>query len=98
MGAATSRAPFSAQSSCQGTMLEWCSRVVTTTSSPAPTWTRPKVWATRLTASVAPRTKITSRLSALRNLATVARAPSKARVARSDRACTPRWTLALSRS
>ena len=50
-----------AASSCQGTMLEWCSSVVTTISSPAATRCRPKVWATRLTASVAPRTKTTSR-------------------------------------
>ena len=36
MGATRSRAPFSSQSICQGTMLEWCSRPVMSTSSPAP--------------------------------------------------------------
>ena len=41
MGATTSRAPFSSQSICQGTMFEWCSRAEISTSSPAPTCFRP---------------------------------------------------------
>src|ERR1700724_325828 len=42
------RAPFSSQRICQGTMFEWCSIAEMTISSPGPTRTRPKVWATRL--------------------------------------------------
>jgi len=53
-------APFSAASCCQGTMLAWCSRMETTISSPAPMFWRPQLWATRLMASVAPRTKMIS--------------------------------------
>ena len=45
-------------SSCQGTMLAWCSRCEITISSPSPRCCRPQVAATRLMASVAPRTKI----------------------------------------
>ena len=36
-GATRNLAPTSLHSICQGTMLEWCSRLVTTTSSPSPT-------------------------------------------------------------
>src|SRR2546421_147197 len=54
----TRRVPcFSSQSICHGTMFEWCSRAVMTTSSPAPTARRPYGWAPRLMPSVAPRTK-----------------------------------------
>ena len=42
-------------------MFEWCSSAVMTTSSPSPTRCRPKVWATRLIASVVPRTNTISR-------------------------------------
>ena len=38
IGTTRSRAPFSSQSICQGTMLEWCSIQVMRTSSPA--WSR----------------------------------------------------------
>ena len=61
---------FSSQSSCHGTMFEWCSISVTSISSPAPRFARPNVCATRLMASVVPRTKTISRASgALRNAA-----------------------------
>ena len=61
-------APFSSQMSCQGTMFEWCSISVMSTSSPLPMFARPNVCATRLIASVVPRTKMISReFGALRN-------------------------------
>ncbi len=41
IGATRSVAPFSSHSICQGTMFEWCSRPVMSTSSPAPTCRRP---------------------------------------------------------
>mmetsp|Transcript_33012 Transcript_33012/g.77443 ORF Transcript_33012/g.77443 Transcript_33012/m.77443 type:complete len:212 (-) Transcript_33012:52-687(-) len=70
-------APLRAASCCQGTMLAWCSRWETTISSPAPTCCSPQVLATRLIASVAPRTKMTSSAErALTNCATVLRAAS----------------------
>ena len=77
MGTTRSRARFSSHSICQGTMFEWCSSAVTSTSSPSETRRRPKVCATRFTASVVPRTKITSRGSgAPMKRATASRAPS----------------------
>jgi hypothetical protein len=58
-------------------MFEWCSIAEMTTSSPRPTCDRPCVAATRLTASVVPRTKtISCGRRAFRNRATVARAAS----------------------
>ena len=42
-------------------MFEWCSISVMSTSSPLPTFARPNVCATRLIASVVPRTKMISR-------------------------------------
>ena len=60
MGATTSLAFFSAHNSCQGTMFEWCSIAVRSTSSPSPTRCLPKVCATRLMPSVVPRTKTIS--------------------------------------
>ena len=56
-------APVRSQSSCHGTMLEWCSISVMTTSSPGPTCRSPgqaRVFAARLSASVAFLRKITS--------------------------------------
>ena len=41
IGATRSAAPFSSHSICQGTMFEWCSRPVMSTSSPGPTCFRP---------------------------------------------------------
>ena len=79
-------APFSSQRICHGTMLEWCSISVMSTSSSLPTFARPNVCATRLIASVVPRTKMISReFGALRNFCTFSRASSYARVARSLR-------------
>ena len=65
-----SRAPLRSVRSCHGTMLEWCSISVMTTSSPAPMARSPvahaSVFATRLSASEAFFVKITSsRLGAL---------------------------------
>ncbi len=37
-----SSAPVSCVSSCQGTMLEWCSIWVISTTSPGPTFSRPQ--------------------------------------------------------
>jgi hypothetical protein len=68
-------------------------------SSPAETRERANVWATRLIPSVELRVKTIELASgAFRNRATFTRASSYWRVARSDRTCTPRWMLALSRS
>jgi hypothetical protein len=95
MGTARSMAPRSRHSICHGTRFEWCSMVVTSTSSPGARRGRAKLQATRFNASVAPRTKTISRGSrAFTNRAAVARARSYAAVARSDSSCTPRWTLA----
>ena len=63
IGATASFAPFSSQSICHGTMLEWCSSAEIRTSSPARTFDRPYVCATRLIPSVVPRTKTISRVS-----------------------------------
>ena len=41
IGMTRSRAPFSSQSICHGTMFEWCSIAEMTTSSPGPTCARP---------------------------------------------------------
>ena len=99
IGATRSRAPVCRQTSCHGTMFEWCSMVVMTISSPGPRRGRAQLCATRFSPSVAPRTKTISRRSAaLRNALTVSRAPSQAFVARSLSACSPRWTFALSDS
>ncbi len=76
-------------------MFEWCSISVSTMRSPGPTLAAPQDRATRLIASVALRTKITSRRSrAPMWSATVARAPSYAAVASAESVCEPRWTLA----
>ena len=77
IGAQSISAPTRSASCCQGTMLEWCSISVRTMRSPAPTLASPQARATRLIASVALRTKSTSRRSpAPMWSATVARAPS----------------------
>ena len=88
--------PVCSQSSCQGTMFEWCSSAEIRISSPAFTRWRPKVCATRLIASVVPRTKTISRASrrVQEALHACARAPSNAFSAFIDRSYTPRWTFA----
>jgi len=53
-------APFCLARSCQGTMLLWCSISVRRIPSPRPTFVRPHDCATRLIASVVPRTKMIS--------------------------------------
>ena len=76
-GITRSLAPLAAASCCQGTMLAWCSRWLTMISSPSPMCCAPQLLATRLMASVVPRTKITSFTSgALMNCFTRWRAPS----------------------
>ena len=70
-------APVRLAMNCHGTKFAWCSSSVTTTASPGPRFSRPHAYATRLSASVALRVKITSRSDgALTNAATVRRAPS----------------------
>jgi hypothetical protein len=54
------RAPASSATICQGTMLEWCSSSVTRISSPGRQARPEEARATRLIASVAPRTKTIS--------------------------------------
>ena len=93
-------APVRSVSSCHGTMLEWCSISVMTTSSPSPTASSPRaqasVLATRLSASDEFFVKMTSsRDGALMNAATVSRAASNAAVDSAPSWCTARATLAL---
>ena len=98
-GRQTSRAPVCSVSSCQGTILLWCSISVSRMMSPARTCLAPQACATRLMPSVVPRVKmISSGVRALTNWAARARAASKAAVARLLSSWMPRWTLALSRS
>src|SRR4051794_6687520 len=90
-------------SSCQGTMLEWCSISVISTSSPGPIASGPvahaSVFATRLRASDAFLVKMTSsRDGALRNAATLSRPPSKPSVDSAPSWCIARATFALWRS
>ncbi len=95
-------APVRSQSSCHGTMLEWCSISEITISSPGPSRSRgspvgeafEKAYATRLIASVEFLVKtISSALGALMNAAILARAPSYASVASVPSVCTERETL-----
>ncbi|MCY1550470.1 hypothetical protein D9M68_867270 [compost metagenome] len=96
-GITRSFAPLAAASCCHGTMLAWCSRFDTMISSPSPTCWPPQLLATRLMASVVPRTKITSSTSgALMNLRTRSRAPSYASVARAASSCAARWMFEFS--
>ena len=96
-------APLRSVSSCHGTMLEWCSISVISTSSPGPTASGPSaqasVLATRLTASEAFLVKITSsRDGALRKAATLSRPPSNPAVDSAPSWCMARATFALCRS
>ena len=98
-------APLRSVSSCHGTMLEWCSISVMTTSSPGPMAPIPsdqspsaqaRVLATRLSASLAFLVNTTSsRLGALTNAATLSRAASKASVDSAPSWCMARAMLAL---
>ena len=95
-----SSAPLRSVSSCQGTMLEWCSISVITTRSPSPIASGPvahaSVLATRLSASEAFLVKITSsREGALRKRATLSRPASKASEDSAPSWCIARATLAL---
>ena len=76
-GMIRSFAPVSATSICHGTIFAWCSRCDRMISSPRRMLAFPQLLATRLMASVAPRTKMMSfSVCAPMNLATVLRAPS----------------------
>ena len=80
-----------------GTMLEWCSMIESTISSPSPITVPPNDAATRLIASVALRVKmISSTCAALMKRRAISRASSYFSVAAFDRKCRPRWTLAYS--
>ena len=73
-GAHLITAPWRSLRKCQGTMLEWCSMIERTISSPALMFGSPQDEATRLIASVALRVKMISSVRrALRNFATLAR-------------------------
>ena len=61
-------------------MFEWCSISVISTSSPAPTCSRPHEYATRLIDSVALRVKSEHAGSQFTKAAIRSRAPSKASV------------------
>ena len=80
-GAHLMTAPLRSRRKCHGTMLEWCSMMESTISSPAPMdWPRDE--ATVLMAPVPERVKmISSMLSAFRNARAVSRACSNASVA-----------------
>ena len=96
-------APVRSVSSCHGTMLEWCSISVMTTSSPGPTRRSPsahaKVLARRFRASVMFLVNTTpSRSGAPMKVATLSRAASKASVDSAPRVCIARAMLALWRS
>ena len=96
-GATFSTAPVCSHRICQGTMFEWCSISVMRISSPAPMFGLAKPCATKLIASVAPRTKTTSSgRAAPKYVAMRARAFSYACVARMLSVWTPRWIFALS--
>ncbi len=98
-----SDAPVRSVSSCHGTMLEWCSISVMTTSSPSPraptgpsSRAHARVLATRLSASEAFLVKITSsRLGAPMNAATRSRAASNASVDSAPSWCMAREMFAL---
>ncbi len=78
-----------------GTKFEWWSISLTTTTSPGPRLALPHDCATRLSASVAFRTKtISCTAGALRNARTFSRAPSSAAVDRSPSSYTARCTFA----
>ncbi len=77
MGATLSVQPVCSHTICHGTMLAWCSSAVMRISSPALSLGRAYACATRLMASVVPRTKMISRLErALMKRRTRSRAPS----------------------
>jgi len=95
IGATLSVAPVCSHSICHGTMLAWCSSHDTRISSPGPNLGRPYDCATRLMASVVPRTKTISRVErALMKRRTFSRAPSNKSVASWLSVCTPRCTFA----
>src|ERR1039458_9040629 len=82
-GTTFNRASFSVANCCQGTILAWCSSQVISISSSGPMCCRPQLCATRLMASVAPRTKtISFAEDAFRNPRTFSLACSYASVAR----------------
>ena len=88
--------PRLAASSCQGTMLLWCSITERITSSPSCINSSPKLETSRLILSVVPRVKtISFVLRALMKRLTVSREASCSSVACCDRKCTPRCTLAF---
>ena len=77
IGTTRREAPLRSQRSCHGTMFEWCSSPVRRISSPSRTKACPKLVATRLIASVVPRTKTISFVSAApTKRRTSSRAPS----------------------
>ena len=88
--------PRSSRSICHGTMFEWCSISVITTSSPGSRKARPHEWATRLIDSVVLRVKtISAAEGAPMKARTRSRTASYCSVASTERVCTPRWMLAL---
>ncbi len=83
-GMKRSVAPVTAAVICHGTMLEWCSMSVSSTSSPSCRNFRPQPCATRFMDSVVPRVNtMFSGPGAPKNRARFARAPSNSSVASS---------------
>ena len=96
-------APVRSVRSCHGTMLEWCSISVMTTSSPGPTLKLPSAHAKTLARRFSPSVMFLvnttpSRSGAPMNAATLSRASSKASVDSAPRVCIARAMLALCRS
>jgi hypothetical protein len=76
-GTTRSTAPVRWATTCQGTMLEWCSATVSTISSPACRVVPPQAWATRLIPAVVPWVNtISSADRAFRNRRTTSRVRS----------------------
>ena len=80
-GAKRTVAPVTSATICQGTMFEWCSISVTSTSSPGFSSRAPQAQATRLIASLAFLANTTPSRGAPTSRATASRPASKRAVA-----------------
>ena len=88
-------APVMPATICHGTVLEWCSIIDTTISSPSRNSRTPQAHATRLMASVAFLVNTVASRGWLTRRATASRPASKRSVASAAISYTPRCTLAL---
>ena len=96
MPAYRSTAPVRCATSCHGTMFEWCSISVSTTSSPSRRLASPQARATRLMDSVVLRVKtMSSAFAAPMCRAAFSRTLSYASVASTASVWMPRWMFAF---